>query len=490
MRSKRRLFLQKISSLFEITCIFCKSQSGYKKIGDQDNDVELVRATEGDLTKYMHLGSLWLCKLCEEIKSNLRNGEPVVDALEQIQTRTIEEMQQVVGLLQVETEENTRAVLFPMIGANIQYETPDPSKPEADLTAMIFDRMSKLQNKEPVSKERLAFFSNVAFHDPGTLLDTLYRDTSQRMIVSKERAEEAIKNLPMGFVVDNVLHLAPQQDEEENEYFLREYRGTIQYKKKLADETKWRKIENGSQVVVMNKLVFSGLAQDQALAKVLLTVEGIPVLKLFENEDLKLAVPCHLGGIPTCDIETCEASHKSALEAAYEIYPNGHIPEGKIFPVAHYIKKSTDFFIEHQIKKYSSEHDLWLEFTRSGHVYLRGNIWVNEIQDLAIDGIAATQSTLSDHPIFQRQGYALSPDVIFVEETEPAFSEELDELTGVMRHDLREASLIEAMFCNSRGLQIRWASQDVVKLDVRDEEMVINLNREIHNFKIHFNPRF
>ena len=97
---------------------------------------------------------------------------------------------------------------------------------------------------------------------------------------------------------------------------------------------------------------------------------------------------------------------------------------------------------------------------------------------------------MSDHPIFQRQGYALSPDVIFVEETEPAFSEELDELTGVMRHDLREASLIEAMFCNSRGLQIRWASQDVVKLDVRDEEMVINLNREIHNFKIHFNPRF
>ena len=63
----------------------------------------------------------------------------------------------------------------------------------------------------------------------------------------------------MGFVVDDVLHFAPQQDQEDNDYYLREYHGTIEYRKQLASETKWRELEYGSQVVIMNKLVFSGL---------------------------------------------------------------------------------------------------------------------------------------------------------------------------------------------------------------------------------------
>ena len=58
----------------------------------------------------------------------------------------------------------------------------------------------------------------------------------------------------------------------------------------------------------------------------------------------------------------------SALELAYELYPNGKIPEDNIFPVAHYLKKWTDNFVEHQIKTFSSGHDLWLEFYRSGDV--------------------------------------------------------------------------------------------------------------------------
>ena len=487
VRSKRRLYLTKISSVFEITCIFCKSQSGSMKIGVEDTDVKKVA---GDLKKYMHNGSLWCCKLCAELKSNLRNGEPLSEALMQIQTRTLEEMQQIVGLFEVETEDNSRAVLYPLIDGHIPYEYPDPSKPEADLTAMVFNRMSKLQHEEPVSKERIDFFSNVAFHDPGTLLDTMYRHTYQRMKNSKERSEAVMKNLPMGHVVDNVLHLAPERDQEDNEYFLREYRGTIEYRGRLASETRWRELENGPKIVTVHKLIFSGLGQDHGLAKVMLKLEGIPVLKHFENGELRLVVPCHLGGTPTCDIQTCEATHKSALETAYEFYPNGAIPEGKIFPVAHYLKKCTDIFIDHQIRKYSSEHDLWLEFSRSGDVYLRGNLWVDGVHDLSLDGISATHSTLSSHPLFQRQEYALSNQAIFVEENEPALSDELEDLTGVMRNDLRETSLIEAIFCNGQGLQCRWASQDVVKLDVRDEEMVNNLKGEIHDFNIHFNHRF
>ena len=46
-------------------------------------------------------------------------------------------MQQDVGLLEVETEENSRAVFFPMLGAYLEYQIPEPSKPQVDLTAMV-----------------------------------------------------------------------------------------------------------------------------------------------------------------------------------------------------------------------------------------------------------------------------------------------------------------------------------------------------------------
>ena len=82
---------------------------------------------------------------------------------------------------------------------------------------------------------------------------------------------------------------------------------------------------------------------------------------------------------------------------------------------------------------------------------MKGNLWVKEIQDLAIDGITATTSAMSNHPILQRREYALSPDVIFIEETEPVFSEELDGLEGAMRYTLRKTSLLEWIFCNVRA---------------------------------------
>ena len=38
---------------------------------------------------------------------------------------------------------------------------------------------------------------------------------------------------------------------------------------------------------------------------------------------------------------------------------------------------------------------------------------------------------------------------------------------------LHEGSLLEAYCCHGRGLQIRWASQDVIRVDVRNEESVL-----------------
>ena len=116
---------------------------------------------------------------------------------------------------------------------------------------------------------------------------------------------------------------------------------------------------------------------------------------------------------------------------------------------------------------------------------MKGNLWVKEIQDLAIDGITATKSAMSNHPILQRREYALSPDVIFIEETEPVFSEELDELEVAMRYNLWKLPYLSGFSVMSR-LQLRWASQDVVNLDLRDEEMVINFNWEIHILKSSF----
>ena len=141
-----------------------------------------------------------------------------------------------------------------------------------------------------------------------------------------------------------------------------------------------------------------------------------------------------------------------------------------MFPVSHYIKKYVDILLDTHLGKISTNYDLKLACHRSGEIFLQGNIWTSKLQRCNLTGETGTQSDLET--IFKNEDYQLSGGEE-EHDGEEQISHEIEPLLGPAERDhLREASLIEAYFCNGRGLQMRWASQDVQKLDIRDEEMV------------------
>ena len=289
------------------------------------------------------------------------------------------------------------------------------------------------------------------------------------MHTAKKKMEEHTKVLKMGFVVDSVLQLAPDREEISNEYFLREFKGTEEYRRKLESESHWRKLQNGKHYVKINRRIFSGFLDSSPLAKIMLTMENIKVSKMELPGEILLVVPCQSAENVWCDVTKCNVKHKTAKDAALEIFPDGVIPEDKMFPVSHYLKKYVDILEDSHLKKIAKNYDLKLVFLRSGEVYLRGNLWIKDLEKCNMNGETPCQSDLST--IFKEE-YQLSGGEEESEEEE-RLSPELEALLGPdERHCLRESSLLEAYFCNGRGLKLRWASQAIQKLDIRDEEMV------------------
>lgn len=298
----------------------------------------------------------------------------------------------------------------------------------------------------------------------------LCRDTIERMEESKKILQESTKNMRMGHLVDNVLHLAQQNEEDSSEFYLKDFKGTQEYRKKLNTETYWRKVQNGQNVVKINKKVYSGFLDNDLLAKIMLTMEGIKVIQMGQPDELLLVVPCQTADNVCCNVSKCKETHKTAREAALEIFPNGVIPNDKLFPVSHYVQKYVEILINSHLKRISTNYDLKLVFYRSGEIYLRGNLWIRALERCNLTGATGSQSDLST--IFQTDEYQLSGGVEDNSEEE-SISPELEPLLGQAESaSLREASLMEAFFCNGRPFKMRRASQDVQKLDIRDEEMV------------------
>jgi hypothetical protein len=121
-------------------------------------------------------GAYWMCKMCKQVKETLLNGESVVVALANIEARSLEEIKNIVGLVVYESGNYIQITLLPIIG-EVEFQLSENlTKPEArESYAMVFDNMCTMKNKEAVSAERVQLFSQVGYHDPGVLLDTMYR---------------------------------------------------------------------------------------------------------------------------------------------------------------------------------------------------------------------------------------------------------------------------------------------------------------------------
>ena len=98
-------------------------------------------------------------------------------------------------------------------------------------------------------------------------------------------------------------------------------------------------------------------------------------------------------------------------------------------------------------------------------------MWLKDLQPFNEHGNKATIADISNQE-FRLPHYDLVQGDVFLDR-ECLVAPELEDLLGIEENScLRETSLLEAYFCNGKGLQMRWASQEVVHIDVKNEEDV------------------
>ena len=459
VRTQKRNFQEYISSLYEVYCIFCKSLNGTEKVLEDDRDLSYE---ERD-TDYQHDGSYWICKTCQKIRSNLLNGEYLDNILEIIEEENNEDANEVVGVIQYETEDYVGTTFLPIIGdgrTNIMEQTP--GKSDKDSTAMVFDHMAEIKLHKSVEKEKVAHFLDKDCIEPNILLNTLYIDVNERMKKSKSVHELNKDNVKKGTLEGGTLKI--EEENTESESFLKDIKGTSAYRRKQENSTRWRAIQNGSQLLQLDKQIYSGRIQNLALAKIFLKMNDIPTKISHKDGRLNILVPCHELDVPSCNVIDCQEEHMDALAAALELYPDGRVPEENVMLVARFLEKYAEAFVN-RIKKNTAEYDLRLEFRRTGQVLLRGNLWLKELQQFNKNGEKGREEIIED-PDFLKEEYTLADEPSYLE-AEEKLTVELEQYLGQEEaSNLRETSLLEAIFCNGRGFQMRWASQETVTFDV------------------------
>ena len=105
-----------------------------------------------------------------------------------------------------------------------------------------------------------------------------------------------------------------------------------------------------------------------AIAKLLLKIKDIPSIIDDRESPIKLLVPCHENGQPTCNLRDCQNTNQNCREVALELFPEGIIPKKYSLLVAKFIKEFVRHYVNHIIKPNTSEYDLKLEFKKEGNV--------------------------------------------------------------------------------------------------------------------------
>ena len=456
----KKLFQLKISSIYEIFCVFCKTLNGEERL--QHNDQDLLQK-EG-YSKYIHKNGYYICKTCTLIRSNLPGHLSLEEQLEYMDEVYVDEMRKVVGIVHFETEEKVEKIYLPIVG-NVEDDIDLDIHEERCARVMVFSKFIDINTQNEAEHDhKILHLLDKNSIDPKVLLNTLFRDFCNKVNKSKYVAQQNQAECAKGMVMNSLLIT---EKVEESESYLKDFRGTDAYKKHLEECTRWRANQNGHNILQINLEVFTGKLNNLALAKLLLKAKGIPSIIDDRESPIKLLVPCHENGQQTCNLHDCQNAHQNCLEAALEFFPNGIIPEEYSLLVAKFIKEFVRHYVNHIIKPNTSEYDLKLEFKNEGNVFLTGNLWVTELEESNRNNEEAAEYLILN-PVLQRDIFTQTIGPCYVEDG-IKICPELNQHLGVEeKTNLREGSLLEAIFCYGRGFQLRWASQSTEIFDIRN----------------------
>ena len=469
----KKVFQLKISSMYEIFCVFCKTLNGEERL--QDNDPDLMQKVRD--IKYIHKNGYYICKTCTLIRSKLPAHLNFEDQLEYMDEVYMDDIRKVVGLIHFETEETFERTYLPIVGnvdEDIDINLPEDRCARVMLLSNFIDLKAK---NEAEHEHKILHLLDKNDIDPKVLLNTLFRDFCNKVNKSRYVAQQNQAECEKGMVVNNIL---VTEKVEESESFLKDFRGTNAYKKHQEECTRWRANQNGHNILQIHLEVFRGKLTSMALAKLLLKSKDIPSIIDDRESPIKLLVPCHENGQPTCNLLDCPNTHQDCREVALEFFPEGIIPEKHSLLVAKFIKEFVRHYVNHIIKPNTSEYDLKLEFKKEGNVILKGNLWVTELEDSNRNNEKAAENLISN-PVLQRDIFTQTIGPCHVEDG-IKISPELKQHLGMEEEiNLREGSLLEAIMCYGRGFQVRWASQNVETFDIRNYSVDPQLFRKREN---------
>ena len=92
---QKKGFQLKISSMYEIFCVFCNTLNGEER--RQDNNQDLMQKVRS--IKYMHKNGYYICKTCTLIRSNLPGHLDFQEQLEYMDEVCIDDIRKVVGII-------------------------------------------------------------------------------------------------------------------------------------------------------------------------------------------------------------------------------------------------------------------------------------------------------------------------------------------------------------------------------------------------------
>ena len=469
IRKAKNEYKMSMARILEIPCIICtcRFSAGVDKVAADTNTIFMMAGYESRLETMKYKGDHYICKNCSKIQSKLLHNSNLVTAVNAI-LNGVNDNEEVVGILKYKTGEELNTVYVPLITAGVELGFNSESLPHNRDTAMIQHLYSKLDSNSEVSVEESSLLSNQDKVEIQKLLACLYKDTNKKLKSAKLLMENS--GVEIGFIEGNKLYKL--DDKKENlEKYMNNIRCTEAYQTRLVKENFDKQRANGRFNLYINIELFGGELWDPALAKLLLKNRNIDVQVVTKKKEdgvevLEFVIPCDLGEYKHCDVRVCNEVHESAIDKAKQFYDDG-IPEDEIMSVCKYLDRSANLYVNKIIKKEASEHDLKLVFGRNGFVYLRGIIWVEQLEEANRTG---DETNTEDISSFARMiGAEVRSEIVELSafpHEDPTSKETEENLDAGLACKLREGSVFEMVYQSCRGLTSHWSSQGVARINV------------------------
>ena len=472
------------SNLLKIPCVFCENlfTKGMTQLSEADVELQQMLVNhEERCQQNCYYGKNWICTTCGKIKN-----ANIIDSLGQILDENNYDVQSTVSILKFENEGEFHKVFIPVIRDTlvIEDELEQLNLDETHTTSMILNNYARLLNPGSIEPEAAEVLFNQSDIEPPILLTAGYLDNDIKIQKAETQEKEKQKDVKMGKVKNGILETVDDKDQHS---FMKKIRGTGPYQEQKIKNNMAKQKQNGKQNIATNFEIYKqGQIIDPGLATVILRKNDIHVEVILDeredgSEQIRNLVNC-MEDESICDIQNCTNQHKSAVEKVNELYTNGVLPSEVSF-LCRYIKEGVDNLVNILIRKHSENYDLHLVFDRNGNVFLRGNIWMEELVTFNRSGQNCRYSPDVQKDYYGMEGTSLNTELEELElvvETDVVSDVTADHIDPNVLDTIREASILETAYVLGRGLQNHWSSQRVETVDLRLQSGRLQCFRKKH----------